>query len=369
MSKQIERFFKEDANSLYRMVKSYLRLENSPFDFVNSNDPNRELIFCPTHTRSAAKSEMKASVIHRGKGSILRVTILGPWNAMLPKSSIQANGFLDGLAQTMPFLERITEDDMPDADPFQPQGNDTRMEPEQAMSPDLQTEPADSIPQAPTSVIPSQRQASYASPDRQSTNGAGRPTEPWQQQGLPRQGTNVPQGYITQPNTRTQFPQQQNPNMRQPGAAPSQPMVRTLPGRSKRIGIPVPAFIVMIIGDVLGVLFLLVCAIGIAESSQSTSIDFNTVEQECANKDDGTTMRVGDGGDSLSLSMSDYSEGKVFACVASEVDLPDSIRSKMESTRAIDGTQSDTWDGLRVTWSYQTGGYTNMLDVIIEKQR
>ena len=146
-------------------------------------------------------------------------------------------------------------------------------------------------------------------------------------------------------------------------------MVRTLPGRSKRIGIPVPAFIVMIIGDVLGVLFLLVCAIGIAESSQSTSIDFNTVEQECANKDDGTTMRVGDGGDSLSLSMSDYSEGKVFACVASEVDLPDSIRSKMESTRAIDGTQSDTWDGLRVTWSYQTGGYTNMLDVIIEKQR
>lgn len=62
MSKQIERFFNKDADSLYRMAESYLRLEDSPFEFVNSNDPNRELIFCPTHTRSAAKSEMKASV-------------------------------------------------------------------------------------------------------------------------------------------------------------------------------------------------------------------------------------------------------------------------------------------------------------------
>ena len=35
---QIERFFKKDADSLYRMTKSYLRLENSPLEFVNSND-------------------------------------------------------------------------------------------------------------------------------------------------------------------------------------------------------------------------------------------------------------------------------------------------------------------------------------------
>lgn len=116
MSKQIERFFNKDADSLYRMAESYLRLEDSPFEFVNSNDPNRELIFCPTHTRSAAKSEMKASVFPSGKGSILRVAMFGPWNALLPKRNIQANGFLDGLARTMPFLEKVTEDDMPDTE-------------------------------------------------------------------------------------------------------------------------------------------------------------------------------------------------------------------------------------------------------------
>ena len=258
---------------------------------------------------------------------------------------------------------------MSDADPLQPQDNDTRTESEQAMSPRLQAKTAGPIPQAPASVTPSRQQAPYVSQNRQSMDGTGRQPAPWQQQGLPQQGTNVPQSPIPQPGTRAQIPPQQNPYMRQPGTIPPQPMVHPLPKQGKRIGIPVPAFVVMIIGDVLGVLFLLACAIGIAESTQSTSIDFNTVEQECADKNDGTTMTVGDGGDSLSLSMSDYSEGKVFTCVASEVDLPDSIRSKMESTRAIDGTQSDTWNGLKVTWSYQTGGYTNMLDIVIEKQR
>ena len=51
------------------------------------------------------------------------------------------------------------------------------------------------------------------------------------------------------------------------------------------------------------------------------------------------------------------------------MNLPDSIRSKMESTRPIDGTQSDTWDGLKVTWSYHIGDYANILQVEIEKQR
>lgn len=87
------------------MAKSYLRLENSPFEFVNSNDPNRELIFRPTHTRSAAKSEMKASAFPSGKGSILRVTMFGPWNALLPKRSIQANGFL--MDSPRPCLELL----------------------------------------------------------------------------------------------------------------------------------------------------------------------------------------------------------------------------------------------------------------------
>lgn len=41
----------------------------------------------------------------------------------------------------------------------------------------------------------------------------------------------------------------------------------------------------------------------------------------------------------------------------------------MESTRAIDGTQSDVWNGLKVAWSYQTGGFENTLDVVFEHQK
>lgn len=147
-----------------------------------------------------------------------------------------------------------------------------------------------------------------------------------------------------------------------------QPMAPT--AASKRITITIPVFVIMIIGDVLGILFLFGCVLNLTDTGQQqASVDFNAVEQKCNDEDDDTTLQVGDGGASLSLSMEDDSDGKVFNCVASEVGLPDSVRSKMGSTRALDGTQSDTWDGMKVTWSYQTGGYSNSLDVVYERQK
>ncbi|WP_171002731.1 hypothetical protein [Bifidobacterium moukalabense] len=62
------------------MAKDYLNLDNSPFDFVNIDDSNRKMIFCPILTLAAAKDEMKAiRDCQRRHNAILRVTILRPW--------------------------------------------------------------------------------------------------------------------------------------------------------------------------------------------------------------------------------------------------------------------------------------------------
>jgi hypothetical protein len=53
-----------------------------------------------------------------------------------------------------------------------------------------------------------------------------------------------------------------------------------------------------------------------------------------------------------------------IACVLFELSIPTSITARMDSTRALDGVQTGTWDSYTVTWSYHpdTG-----LDLIIEE--
>lgn len=58
--RSFDRFFEKNADSIYRIAKDYLNLDNSPFDFVNIDDSNRKMIFCPILTLAAAKDEMKA---------------------------------------------------------------------------------------------------------------------------------------------------------------------------------------------------------------------------------------------------------------------------------------------------------------------
>jgi hypothetical protein len=52
-----------------------------------------------------------------------------------------------------------------------------------------------------------------------------------------------------------------------------------------------------------------------------------------------------------------------LACVLFELDVPSSIAARMDSTRALDGVQTGTWDSYTVTWSFHpdTG-----IDLIIE---
>jgi hypothetical protein len=49
-------------------------------------------------------------------------------------------------------------------------------------------------------------------------------------------------------------------------------------------------------------------------------------------------------------------------CVLDELDAPQSLVSRMESTRALDGMQSATWSSYEVTWTYHPD---DGLDLII----
>jgi hypothetical protein len=76
---------------------------------------------------------------------------------------------------------------------------------------------------------------------------------------------------------------------------------------------------------------------------------------------------VGDDGDSVSLQTEgDETSGADLAdvvCVLAELDVPDSVITRMDSTRALDGRQTGEWDDLSASWSYHP---SNGLDIVIE---
>lgn len=79
--------------------------------------------------------------------------------------------------------------------------------------------------------------------------------------------------------------------------------------------------------------------------------------------------RVGDDGRSLVLDTEgeDWGSGDLTLvdtmCVLDELDVPDVVLDKMGATRSLDGRQTDSWDGIEVSWSYHPD---DGLDVILE---
>lgn len=55
-----------------------------------------------------------------------------------------------------------------------------------------------------------------------------------------------------------------------------------------------------------------------------------------------------------------------IACVLLEVEAPDSVMSRMDGTRALDGMQEAEWSGLSASWTYHPD---NGLDVILAEVR
>ena len=66
---------------------------------------------------------------------------------------------------------------------------------------------------------------------------------------------------------------------------------------------------------------------------------------------------LGDQGNSVSMdSKGEEDSGgagiDVIVCVLAGLDMPDSVASRMDQTRALDGMQDADWDGLHASWSY-----------------
>lgn len=60
--------------------------------------------------------------------------------------------------------------------------------------------------------------------------------------------------------------------------------------------------------------------------------------------------QLSDGGRTLTIDGESY--GDIAVCIFDELKMPDSIRTTIEHTRLIDGTLSDSWDDIDVTWNY-----------------
>ncbi|HSP75242.1 MAG TPA: hypothetical protein VLO31_03390 [Cryobacterium sp.] len=78
-------------------------------------------------------------------------------------------------------------------------------------------------------------------------------------------------------------------------------------------------------------------------------------------------ITVGDEGRSISMtSEGGESAGADFedlACVLVELDTPDSVFNRIDSTRALDGRQTGTWEDYSATWGYHPD---SGLDIVIE---
>ena len=91
----------------------------------------------------------------------------------------------------------------------------------------------------------------------------------------------------------------------------------------------------------------------------------NAVEK-CAAVDT-TGVDVMDKGKSLNLrTTGEESEGADFltvGCVLTELNAPDSLTTRLGSTRALDGTQTGEWAGFTASWTYHPD---NGLNIIVE---
>ena len=79
--------------------------------------------------------------------------------------------------------------------------------------------------------------------------------------------------------------------------------------------------------------------------------------EKCKLTSEGTSAKLGDDGHSLSLDSEgkdDYSGLSMTQvdCVLEALNMPDSINDQMGTTRALDGTQRDSWDDFSVSWNY-----------------
>ena len=148
-------------------------------------------------------------------------------------------------------------------------------------------------------------------------------------------------------------------------AIPAAPLTTTPPAFSSReLRIGAAGLGLGLVVGVVGSLLVASLAGGIGSIALGSPM--TDAAATCEIKDN-PWITVGDEGRSVSMKSSgEESAGADFedvACVLLELKTPDSIISRIDSTRALDGRQTGTWDDYSASWGYHPD---NGLDIVIE---
>lgn len=138
------------------------------------------------------------------------------------------------------------------------------------------------------------------------------------------------------------------------------------------------AFAVALIGMGLGLAIGLVIGLAVIPSIRGVASGIVTAAQpspitsavETCDVEANRWIEVGDEGKSLSMqSLGEESSGAEFTdvfCVLNELNTPDSVLNRINSTRALDGRQTADWTGFSASWGYHP---ENGLDIVIDVER
>lgn len=101
---------------------------------------------------------------------------------------------------------------------------------------------------------------------------------------------------------------------------------------------------------------------------RSSGPSLAAAEKSC--NDGRTDTQLGDGGKTLIINSSgdpikSIVDTQTMACVLDYLKIPAAVRSHIESTRALDGRQTDSWDGFTAAWTYYPD---DGLDITIEQK-
>lgn len=108
----------------------------------------------------------------------------------------------------------------------------------------------------------------------------------------------------------------------------------------------------VLVGGMIGAVALTVAG-GVYSLSGASTPRFERAADACEVPwllilgDDGRTMTISGGGEKETM----YSIEDI-ACILDELEVPDSMLSRMDSTRALDGQQVGEWDGITARWTY-----------------
>ncbi|MFJ2619212.1 hypothetical protein [Glutamicibacter sp. NPDC087344] len=128
----------------------------------------------------------------------------------------------------------------------------------------------------------------------------------------------------------------------------------------------IPASAGLAAGTVLGLLIGVTASGGGVSSSAMSQKVIDQAVENCSMDAEGYTVMDGGaaieldtkGEDSFDSGTSNYFS---YLCMLDELGVPEVTQQKMSRTRALDGTQRDTWDGLQASWSYHPDSGINIL--------